>query len=345
MSWAGVAVAGATVVGAVVDSQSSKKAEKSRRKGAQRGIEAQERALTAAEQRTQPFLDIGLAAGGPLADLLGINVANPEIANLQSQLESLDAQIEAGPPVIQQTRRSSGGLLGGALGNVLSGGSIGGTLTGNFIGRETGSRVNAGSTTGEFDLEGLQAQRADLANQIQTLQGADEKRFASRGRQGIDEINPVLSFLREEGFQDIQESAAAQGRLGAGGTLKDLTRFNTGLASTIVPQLQNQRFNQLFNLLGLGANAASGQATAQLGTGANIANLQGQIGEAGAIGAQQQGQAINTGISGLTGVLGAQQGGAFAAQGQKPQGFNFLNQTPSNQVGGIQNPNLFGGFS
>jgi len=91
---------------------------------------------------------------------------------------------------------------------------------------------------------------------------------------GLDEISPVVDILRNQGFEQIQESAAARGRLGAGGTLKDLTKFNTDLATTVIPQLQNQRFNQLFNVLGLGQNAATGQGTAALQTGSNISNFQ-----------------------------------------------------------------------
>ena len=135
------------------------------------------------------------------------------------------------------------------------------------------------------------------------------------GMEQLDEINPVVAFLREQGFDAIQESAAAHGRLGAGGTLKDLAAFDAGLNSTIVPQLQQQRFNQgvtqfnqratqfnqgstlynqvlqannqaldanqqgynqLYNLVGMGSNASAGQATAALNTGTNVANVLGQ---------------------------------------------------------------------
>jgi len=123
--------------------------------------------------------------------------------------------------------------------------------------------------------------------------------------QQLSEINPVVDFLRNQGFEQIQESAAAQGRLGAGGTLKDLTQFNTDLTSTIVPQLQNQRFNQLFNVLGLGQNAAAGQGSAALQTGTNISNLLGNVGAAQA--GQQIGQAnaITGGLQNLAAGAGA----------------------------------------
>ncbi len=123
--------------------------------------------------------------------------------------------------------------------------------------------------------------------------------------QGLEEINPIVDFLRGEGFEQIQESAAARGRLGAGGTLKDLTRFNTNLASTVVPQLQNQRFNQLFNVLGLGSNAAAGQGTAALSTGTNISNLLGNVGQAQAGGAIGRSNAITNTLQNLGSAAGA----------------------------------------
>lgn len=97
---------------------------------------------------------------------------------------------------------------------------------------------------------------------------------------GLDQINPIVDILRNQGFEQIQESAASQGRLGAGGTLKDLTQFNTDLTTTVIPQLQNQRFNQLFNVLGLGANTATGQGNAALNTSSNISNFLSNTGQA-----------------------------------------------------------------
>lgn len=128
----------------------------------------------------------------------------------------------------------------------------------------------------------------------------------------LEEINPLVSFLRDQGFEQIQESAAGRGF--TGGTLNELADFNTQLASTVVPQLQQQRFNQLFNLVGLGANTATGVGTAGLqsaqtiGQGlANIGNIQGQ-------GAINRANVVGSGLSDLALLGGFGQGG----------GFNFL---------------------
>lgn len=122
---------------------------------------------------------------------------------------------------------------------------------------------------------------------------------------GLEEINPVVDFLRKEGFEDIQESAAAGGRLGAGGTLKDLTQFNTDLTATIVPQLQNQKFNQLFNLLGLGSNAAAGQATGTQSTAVNTQNLLQSSGIAQGNAAVNRSNAITDTLSQIPKAIGA----------------------------------------
>jgi hypothetical protein len=129
--------------------------------------------------------------------------------------------------------------------------------------------------------------------------------FLQDPSQQLEEINPVVDFLRQQGFEQIQESAAAQGRLGAGGTLRDLTQFNTDLTSTIAPQLQNQRFNQLFNTASLGANVAAGQGTAGLQTASNITNLLGNTGQAQAQGEINRSNAITGTLQNLSGAAGA----------------------------------------
>lgn len=128
----------------------------------------------------------------------------------------------------------------------------------------------------ELSLPFLQAGQAGIDPLLQLLGIGGDGQSAL-----LEEINPLVSFLRDQGFEQIQESAAGRGF--TGGTLNELTDFNTQLASTVAPQLQQQRFNQLFNLVGLGANTAAGVGTAGLqsardiGTGlANIGQFRGQ---------------------------------------------------------------------
>lgn len=148
-------------------------------------------------------------------------------------------------------------------------------------------------------------ERTDPFRQI-GLGAADEfQNFLADPSAGLDDIAPIVSFLRDEGFEQIQESAAARGRLGAGGTLEDLARFNLDLSSTVVPQLRQQRFNELFSTVGLGANVATGQGTAGLNTAGNITNLLGAQGAAQAGGKQGVTSAMQGALQNLSGVAGA----------------------------------------
>jgi len=100
---------------------------------------------------------------------------------------------------------------------------------------------------------------------------------------------PETELERTQGFTDIQKSAAAGGKgLRSGNTLKGLTQFNNLLNS----RNRQQRFNELFNVVTLGANAASRTATNTLNssitqggflTDAASATAAGQIGASNAI--------------------------------------------------------------
>lgn len=194
------------------------------------------------------------------------------------------------------------------VGAAIVGGSvIGGIIQGRAASRGAEAQVEAA----ELGTEEQRAARLAFEERTEPfrqagLVGAEQlTSFLQDPTQQLEEINPIVSFLRDQGFESIQETAAAGGRLGAGGTLADLTRFNTQLASTIVPQLQNQRFNQLFNVASLGANVAGGQGTAGLQTAANIGNLQGVAGRAEAGGAFGRANAITGGIQNVASAVGA----------------------------------------
>lgn len=79
---------------------------------------------------------------------------------------------------------------------------------------------------------------------------------------------PETEFARQQGFEDIQQSAAAGRKLQSGETLQALTQFNTGLNA----QFRNQRFNELFQLANLGQSSAAGVANIGIRGGENIAN-------------------------------------------------------------------------
>lgn len=315
-------VAGTAVASGAVQSRAARKAAKAGERAAEAGISEQRLAREEFREVTQPFADIGLSAGPALSALLGLQPVNPQVRELEAELASIESSIAAGPPPLAKKKKKRGGGLlgkvsGGLAGSLLGGGGglaaqLGGGVAGGLLG---GSGGGGGGAQPAFDLDALNARKAALTTQLSDLRAADTAAFESRGPQGLEEINPLVSFLREEGFEGIQESAAARGRLGSGGTLKDLTRFNTQLTSTIVPQLQQQRFNQLFNVLGLGANVSTGQGTAGLQTASNISNLLGAQGAAKAQGAINQGNIAANTLGQLSGAFGTFQGGGFGGGG------------------------------
>ena len=204
-----------------------------------------------------------------------------------------------------------GFFFGGPVGAAV-GGAIGGAISGNEAAGDIADAQAAGQNALIGEQRAAREQsRADLQPFVEIGLGAGEQlqNLLNNPMAGLDEINPIVDILRNQGFEQIQESAAAGGRLGAGGTLKDLTSFNTDLATTVVPQLQNQRFNQLFNVLGMGQNAAAGQGTATLQTGNQIGNALGNIGRVRAGEVEGKANAITGGLNSLFDVFGGFGGG------------------------------------
>lgn len=139
--------------------------------------------------------------------------------------------------------------------------------------------------------------------------------------------NPLLKAVQEDVTQRLFANRAARGVLGAGGTADALftslapTALNLGLSLQAQEQVQKQQqIQNLFNLLGLGANVAAGQGTAIQQTGQGVAGALQQAGAAQAAGALGRGQAISQGISDITGlgILGA---GGFFNPSQAQTGF------------------------
>ena len=278
MSGVATAVISTAVVGGYVQSKAAGDAADAQTKSTDAAIAAQQQADAAAAARAKPFVDLGTGASQELQSFLGISSQNQELADIDQQIAGLRAEQAAlEGSSLQSDKGGIPGLISQAI---------------------TGVRSDSlGEITAQ--IAALESQRSALA------QSVPAQSVTPGGLQQLDEINPLVSFLRDQGFESIQETAAAQGRLGAGGTLKDLTQFNTDLTSTIVPQLQNQRFNQLFNTASLGSNAAAGVSTNQLNTASNIGNLLGAQGQAQAGGIIGGANAITGGIQNIAGAAGA----------------------------------------
>lgn len=302
MTWWGL---GFAVVSTVYSSSEAEDAEDKQFAAANQG-------QNRADNLIAPYTQIGAGAQNALMELMGLSAPSAETTRLQSRLKEIDAQIAAGPPKKPKKRSGPfGSLLGGFIGSELSQHSLAANIGDKIDRNKAGDEYS-------FNLEALQSERASIQSQLEAQQAVDAQQSQGQSQQNtIDEINPILSFLRNEGFEDIKEFSAAQGKLGAGGTQQDLVKYNNDLAATIVPQIQNQRFNQLFNLLTSGQNAS-------VGAGTNAINTQNTIGNNQYLAAANQANAINSGFQQVA-QIGSQNPGAF----------NFL-RTPPPSAGGIQ---------
>lgn len=97
--------------------------------------------------------------------------------------------------------------------------------------------------------------------------------------------DPSYQWRLQQGLEGVQKSAAANGTLLAGGTLKDLTAFGQGLAST---EYQNA-FGRKFDLASLGENAAAQTGNYGSQYGQNATGSLGDIGNANSAGSVAQG--------------------------------------------------------
>lgn len=312
MTGVATAIAGAAIVGGVVASRSASKAGKIAEETGESQIAELRAAREQAERLGAPFVALGTAASGALGEFLGF----PQAAQPGSALGPTQGQAPLSPRMVE--------------------------FINAFGTPEQKNRLLLSQSAQP------QANVLDPNRVIEPAEGGEFLPTPSLSS-SLEEINPVVSFLREQGFEAIQESAAAQGRLGAGGTLKDLARFNAGLESTIIPGLQQQRFNQdllkrqqefneLFNVTGLGANVAAGQGTQAVNTATGVANVLGQVGAGQQQAVAGQAGAVTGTLSNLAGIAGAFPslfggGGGGGGGGTAPGTFNIPpfeipNQTP-----------------
>lgn len=113
---------------------------------------------------------------------------------------------------------------------------------------------------------------------------------------------PGYQFAVDQGTQAIQRAATAQGSAYTPNTLTDIGKYVTGTAMGDY----NQYVQQLMGAAGLGAQANQGTASAFLNTGANISQLQANIGQNQAGAATSTGSALGSFLGGTngTGVIG-----------------------------------------
>lgn len=206
----------------------------------------------------------------------------------------------------------------------------GGTQTTNAPGSATNAQIDPNSlkqgTAGQ--MLGLNNYGASNA----AMQGAAAN-YMTPGGQGVFTqtfspsdltLSPAYQFQLQQGTANLNASAAANGTLGSGQNLKDITNYGQNAAQNAYQaaysnfnQNQNQAISRLQSLAGIGqgsANTLSSSGSTTAGnianttmagtaasnnylTGAAAANAAGQIGQANA-----WSSALNSGVNGVMGM-------------------------------------------
>ena len=215
---------------------------------------------------------------------------------------------------------------------IIGGAVIGGVASENAASSQAQAANNATAT----QLQMFDTTQANLAPYIQA--GPQSLQQLIQGTQPGGQFNqpfnytssPGYNFALQQGQQAITDNAAASGA-GGGNTMKNLVNYTTGAASQDYnQQLQNwlqsqqQQYNLIGNVAGLGENAAAG-----------LGNTSAQVGR------QIGSNIIGAGNAQAAGTVGA----ASAISGGLGQGYNaYLQQQmllALQNPGGGQNPTLY----
>lgn len=155
------------------------------------------------------------------------------------------------------------------------------------------------------------------ANALQQAQGtmaqgqqnalAAQAPFQQAGQQALGQMLPQVTggfqatpgyqWTQNEAMRGVQNSAAANGLLSSGSTLKALQDRSAGLAN----QEYGTYWNRLAGIAGAGQTATNNASNVYTGTANNIAGLQGQAGNALANGQTSSASALMGGANNLLG--------------------------------------------
>lgn len=165
--------------------------------------------------------------------------------------------------------------------------------------------------------QALEQQRGDLAPFRNLANGNVLNQYRNLGMNVPDySYNPnkdaLLNNALNRTTRAVMDAQAAKGKLGSGSTLTSLTEAMAPIYMQRQDQqfdraynIQNQRFNQLAQLIGTSQNAAAGQGAATANTTNNITDLRTQganaqaAGAMGAANAQAQGTQNMAGLAAL----------------------------------------------
>jgi hypothetical protein len=117
------------------------------------------------------------------------------------------------------------------------------------------------------DLEPWRSSGGNALTVASNLSGANGPEAAAAAREDFF-TSPGYQFRLDEGLRGVDAGAAARGMLRSGATLKEEQRFGEGLAS----EEFGNYYNRLYQLSGLGANAAAATGGYEMQTGQNLGN-------------------------------------------------------------------------
>lgn len=150
-------------------------------------------------------------------------------------------------------------------------------------------------------------------------------------------LSPQYQFNLQQGGQGVlNNNSSGQGAL-SGSALKDLISFNQGYANNSFNSAfanyqtqQNNVFNRLAGIAGLGQGAASNQATGASSFANSIGNTQAGIGAALGAGSVAAGNALGSAASNIGGAFGAY-GNTGSTVAYTPPDLNMNNEYYANQ--------------
>lgn len=276
--------AAATIGGGLISSGGAKSAANAQAQSNAQAIAEQQRQFDRIQQLLSPYVQGGNAG---LSGLLALSGAAPVQTNWQAYAQSNPALMQAFQAQ-QQASPFTGGLGGirNAWGQLIGGQGVGGgTQDLATFAQQWQQKNDPNADLSQFQTGGAAAQQQAIA--------------------GI-ESSPLFQSLMRQGEQGILQNASATGGLRGGNVQGALAQFRPAMLNQ---QIQQQLAN-FAGLASLGQSAAAGTGNAGIQTGANVANLLRDTGQAQGAASIAGANALGSGIASLGNILGSVIGGS-----------------------------------
>jgi len=279
MSGVATAIAGSAIVGGIASSDASRRAANTQRDAANQAAALQGQQWQDIQHNISPYLGAGSGATALLSRMLGIGASAPD----QSQ-QNFDpaAYLRANPDVAAAPQYASNPYQ-----HYLD------------FGRNEGR---------QFTYTPDAQKQVDAAH---NGGGANDPLFGSLlhpfDAQTFNQYkDPGYDFQLQQGQMALQNSQAAGSGVLSGAALKGLVGYNQGMASTAYGNAfdryratQQDQFQRLSNVMGLGENAAVGTGNTGAGLAGTIGNTMMGGANASAAGAIGQANALSGAVGGI----------------------------------------------